>query len=100
MGEICSYATLVALHGPDYVVFSCVAAFKHLEEAILDAVAAQLEHGRYVVEVLMSAQIEGFSFAKSLEFIEKLERKHGFAIKTDLIRVARAHKLPFQHMQL
>ena len=92
--------TLVTLHGPDYVVFSCVAAFKHLEDVILDAVANQLEHGRYLVEVLMSAQIEGFSFVKSLEFIEKLERKHGSAIRTDLIRAARAQKLPFPNMQL
>ena len=100
MDEICSYVTLAALHGPDYVVFSCVAAFKHLEDVILDAVATQLEHGRYLVEVLMSKQIEGFSFAKSLDFIEKLERKHGSAIRTDLVRVARVHKQPFQNMQL
>ena len=93
MSEICSYVTLVALHGPDYVVFSCVALFKHLEDIILDAVEAQLENGRYLVEILMSAQIEGFTFAKSLGFIEELEQKHGSAIRTDLIRVARVHNM-------
>ena len=100
MGEICSYVALVALHGPEYVVFCCVAAFKQLQDVILDAVSNQLEHGRYLIEILMSAQIEGFSFANSLEFIERLERKHRPAIRADLVRVARANKLPFPTIQL
>ena len=91
---------LVALHGPEYVVFSCVAAFRHLEDVILGAVANQLEHGRYLVEILMSAQIEGFGFADSLEFIERLERKHGPVVRADLVSLARAHKFPFQDMQM
>ena len=100
LGEISNYVTLVALHGPEYVVFSCVAVLRHLEDVILGAIANQLEHGRYLVEILMSAQIEGFTFAESLEFIERLERKHGPGVRADLVRVARAHKFPFPNMQM
>ena len=56
LGEISNYVTLVALHGPEYVVFSCVAAFRHLEDMILSAIANQLEHGRYLVEILMDSR--------------------------------------------
>ena len=43
--EICHFVTLVILFGADFVVYFCVALFRHLQPKILEAVDRQFCDG-------------------------------------------------------
>jgi hypothetical protein len=82
--EICNFVAMVAIHGTEYTVFFAAALFKHLQERVVEAAYGQLDEGRYLIEVLMTAQVEGFTTGNNVDLMERLENEHGSAVTSGL----------------
>ncbi|MBN3303274.1 BROMI protein, partial [Amia calva] len=77
--EICHYISACIVMGPDYQVYVCIAALKHLQQDILQHTQTQ------DLQVFLKEEpIHGFQVSNYLEYMEGLERRYRAVLLTDM----------------
>ncbi|XP_066563701.1 protein broad-minded [Amia ocellicauda] len=77
--EICHYICACIVMGPDYQVYVCIAALKHLQQDILQHTQTQ------DLQVFLKEEpIHGFQVSNYLEYMEGLERRYRAVLLTDM----------------
>ncbi|XP_062502154.1 protein broad-minded-like isoform X2 [Corticium candelabrum] len=77
--EICTFLSVCIVMGIDYEVYFCVAVFRHLECAILEATQ---RHN--LLLFLKETPLTNFKCAEHLEYMKSLEQKYRTIVLTDL----------------
>ncbi|XP_051731318.1 protein broad-minded isoform X1 [Ctenopharyngodon idella] len=77
--EICHYVATCVIMGPDYQVYMCISALRHLQQDILQHTQTQ------DLQVFLKEEpIHGFRVSNYLEYMEGLERNYRSMVLSDM----------------
>ncbi|RXN05836.1 broad-minded [Labeo rohita] len=77
--EICHYVATCVIMGPDYQVYVCISALRHLQQDILQHTQTQ------DLQVFLKEEpIHGFRVSNYLEYMEGLERNYRSMVLSDM----------------
>uniref|UniRef100_A0A671MIM7 Protein broad-minded n=1 Tax=Sinocyclocheilus anshuiensis TaxID=1608454 RepID=A0A671MIM7_9TELE len=77
--EICHYVATCVIMGPDYQVYMCISALRHLQQDILQHTQTQ-----DLQVILKEEPIHGFRVSNYLEYMEGLERNYRSMVLSDM----------------
>uniref|UniRef100_A0A8C2FNI5 Protein broad-minded n=1 Tax=Cyprinus carpio TaxID=7962 RepID=A0A8C2FNI5_CYPCA len=77
--EVCHYVAICVIMGPDYQVYMCISALRHLQQDILQHTQTQ------DLQVFLKEEpIHGFRVSNYLEYMEGLERNYRSMVLSDM----------------
>uniref|UniRef100_A0A8C1GEF3 Protein broad-minded n=1 Tax=Cyprinus carpio TaxID=7962 RepID=A0A8C1GEF3_CYPCA len=77
--EVCHYVATCVIMGPDYQVYMCISALRHLQQDILQHTQTQ------DLQVFLKEEpIHGFRVSNYLEYMEGLERNYRSMVLSDM----------------
>ncbi|CAD5119446.1 DgyrCDS8055 [Dimorphilus gyrociliatus] len=77
--DITHYVALIVLFGVDYIVYVCVAVFKHLQKEILENC-----HSYTLLVYLKEEPFKGFRISDYMQYMKNLEQKYRQTIRQSL----------------